>query len=173
MLAKNNDVPKAVEQDILSDDGATSVWSCRTTGAGKKTTEKSKQRAALPPSHWIAGLVFWDALNGYIDKRIPLQANNCIDREKKKDNGDSEGVKALAAHMEIHTLATSLCHDRVQDQTEEDILAALTSMQTWKQKLPIGVCVGIWKKKCSDMLKSFKLAAPKESLAQFCDMLRP
>ena len=168
------DVPTAVvDQDILSDDGASTVRSYRTGAAGRKPTEKSKKRAALPPSHWIASLVFWDALNGMIDKRIPLQANNCIDREKKKESGDAEGVKALTAHLKIYTLASSLCHDKVQDETEEDILAALTSMHTFKQKLPIGVCLGIWKKVCNDMLKSFKLSAPKESLAKFCNMIRP
>lgn len=65
------------------------------------------KRGNLPPEYWIQKCPLLDGMLGPIDRRIPLQASNCVDRGRKK-GGDNAGADKLQRHLKDFAIAQGL-----------------------------------------------------------------
>ena len=122
---------------------------------------------ALAPLSWIPKTPLFEAMAAPHDKRFPLQAGKCVEREKGKVRGDIAGANQLQAHLKRFALAASLVESSVEIQDDADTITALLCMHmSPEQEIPPSVCNGILTRKVKALMDSLHATPIKRSAGE-------
>ena len=142
--------------------------------SGARSLRSSRgARGSLPPDYWVSKNNLYDAMVGPVDKRLQLQANNCVDREKAKKTGDMAAALRLEKHMKLFALAISLQEHIVEDQDEQDTNLAIAAMHRAREEIPPWTFWGIYKRRQKQVIASLHVEDREDNIAACVRMFKP
>lgn len=156
--------PSPIKLSGNFDDGMSTI------SAGSSVSKA--KRGSLPPDYWIQKCSLIDCMLAPVDRRIPLQASNCVERERKK-GGDSAGADRLQRHLRDFAIAQGLQEDTVETQDDCDTETAIAAMRRLGVPLVPGTLLGIFKRRLKQTMDMVKSDNSEQNFMKLLRMLLP